>query len=447
MLRFAFFKLQFKQGAKAAGSFLSATLFYSFIFVSQIASAQNINADNWIGTWGASPQPEKQNFPLNGQTLRQIVRVSAGGTQLRFRFSNLYGESDLNLGSVHVALHDSGANTIPGTDHLVLFRGTSSLIIPAHEEMVSDPLSMEIQPLTELAISIYIPYAIAPSTNHVVASQTCYVSVPGDFASYNYFPTAGESESWYFVTGVDVLVAKNVNPPAVQDTNGTQLGKTIVALGDSITDGVCSDTDGNRRWPDFLAERLNSNHFLNWGVLNEGIGSNRVLTDTINSDQPSVSAQRRLQRDVINRPGVNTVIMLEGINDIGATDPSMSVDQEVQALQIAYRNIIRQLKAQGIRIFFATLTPIGKANMDIPQRRAIRNKLNTWFRTSHEFDGYVDFDAAIRDPKNPERMNPVYDCGDHLHPNSLGYQAMANSIDLSKLTQQLVTPIPPKTNP
>lgn len=447
MLPFAFFGLQFNERIKATGSAFFVLLIFSLIAVSQIAYAQNLNSENWIGTWGASPQPEKQSFPLNGQTLRQIVRVSAGGSSLRLRFSNLFGDSDVNLGSVHLALHGSGANTIPGTDHLVLFHGNSELMVPAHEEIVSDPISMEIQPLTELAISLYIPYAVAPSTNHVVASQTCYLSVPGDFASYNFFPSAGEGESWFFLTGVDVLASNNVNTPAVPDSNGNQLGKTIVALGDSITDGVCSDTNGNARWPDYLAERLNSNRFLNWGVLNEGIGSNRVLTDTINSDQPSVSAQRRLQRDVINRPGVNTVIMLEGINDIGAVDPSMSVDQEVKALQIAYRNIIHQLKSQGLRIFFATLTPIGNANMDSPQRRAIRNQLNAWFRTSSEFDGFIDFDAAIRDSKNPERMNPAYDCGDHLHPNSDGYQAMANSIDLIKLTQETGSPLPPKTNP
>jgi lysophospholipase L1-like esterase len=390
-----------------------ALIFGACLLVTTSVVAQELGAGIWLGTWAASPQPQKKEFSIENQTLRQILRISQGGIGLRLRLSNQFGSQPLALDSVHVGLHGVGANIVPGTDHLVTFKGESNVTIPAYSELTSDEVVFNVTALSELAVSIFVKSSVSPGTDHVVASATNYISVPGNFADYVSFPVQDTTDSWFLISGVDVL---------------SNQGQTLVTIGDSITDGVCSDTDKNGRWPDYLANQLVS---LHWGVLNQGIGSNRVLTDTVWADQPSDSAMARFQRDVLNRAGVKSVILLEGINDIGAMDPGSNVQQQVEAMKTGYRQLIQMAHTAGVQIIVGTLTPIGGASMDVPARRLIRTALNNWFKTGHEFDAVIDFEDAVRDPNHPDRFLSNYDCGDHLHPNSRGYQAMAAAVPVS----------------
>ena len=395
----------------------SLTKLKTLVVVAVGLSTHSLQAQSWIGSWGAAPQPAPSSLELNQQTLRQIVRISAGGSQFRLRFSNAFGSAPMTLDEVHVGLHSSGANVVLGTDHLVTFDGESAVTIASGQEVVSDPIQWTVSPLTELCVSIYFDSDINPSTNHVVASQTAYLSANGNFANYANFPVFKTLSDWVLISGVDVLSSK---------TSGS-----IVAIGDSITDGVCSENNGNGRWPDYLAARLDQASLNgNWGVLNEGIGSNKILTDTIYGDQPSVSALTRFQRDVLQRPGVRAVVILEGINDIGAIPTSADPGPVIESLKQGYLQMVSLAKTQGLKVYAGTLTPIGNAGMDSKNRRQIRDLLNQWMRSSNAFDGVVDFDQAIRDPNNPQAMLTQYDCGDHLHPNSRGYQAMGQAFNL-----------------
>jgi lysophospholipase L1-like esterase len=378
---------------------------------------------DWVTGWTASPQdPSPGTLGLKGfhdQTVRDIIVPSVGGNMIRLELTNAFGRSPLQVGRVTVAVADLGAGVVPGTIHPVSFGGSASVRIPAGEQVLSDPVGMQVSALQELAVSVYLPGRTGVATRHTDAQQVNWVSTAGDHAGEAgvgafTIPTL----SWYYLSGLDV--------------RSSRAAGTVVALGDSITDGVNSSVGGNDRWPDDLARRLGAVASPTLSVADEGIGGNRLLTA---SRCCGASAQARFARDALDQSGVRDVIVLEGINDIGLSVGPRHSDTGLTPARIiaGYRDLIAQAHARGVRIFGATLLPYQGAGYYSPAGEAIREAVNAWIRTSGAFDGVIDFDAVMRDPANPLRLNPAYDSGDRLHPNDAGYQAMADAINLDML--------------
>jgi lysophospholipase L1-like esterase len=368
------------------------------------------NANHWVGTWNASPQAASHPIELNGQTVRQIVHVSIGGTRVRVRLSNAYGSDSLYIGAARVGLRSTGASIAAGSDRTLTFNGSESTTIPVGALAISDPVNLRLPDGADLAVSIYIPGNQPTTTEHSLGLQTTYISPEGDFSGANLLPTATTTESFYFLTGVEV-----------DATNS----RAIVTLGDSITDGLHSATDANQRWPNRLAARL---HAQKGGskvaVLNAGISGNRVLHDT-----EGTNASARLDRDVLVQSGARYLIVLEGINDIGFPG-SVSADEIIAG----HLQIIDRAHAMGLKVYGGTLTPFKAFLPGIyytSDGEAKRQAVNHWMRTSKAYDAVIDFDKAIREPSDPATIRSAYDSGDHLHPNDAGYRAMADAIDLS----------------
>lgn len=352
---------------------------------------------------------------IENQTLREIVHTSLGGDSVRVRISNTFGKQPLLIGSAHIALRGSESGIAGGTDRTLTFSGRASISIPAGALVLSDPVKLAVPASTDLAVSLFFPQSTREDTVHPLALQTSYVSGAGDFTAAASIPSATKIQTWPFLTGVDVIAS----------------GKTsaIVALGDSITDGYDSTPDTNRRWPNFLAQRLFSRNKRSVpAVLNAGISGNRVLRDNGGAGR---SALERFNRDVIAQPGVKYVIVLEGINDIGGSDrePVTAADIITGLQQLADR-----AHEHGLRIFAGTLTPFEGTEYPgyySPEKEKIRRAVNDWIRTSHVFDAVFEFEKAVLDPKQPGRILPAMSGPDNLHPNDAGYKAMANAIDLS----------------
>jgi len=389
-----------------------------------ISQAANALPDHWVATWTASPMAadsalDEANSGFNGQTLRQIARISIGGNRLRVRLSNAYGSHPLLVGAVHLALHGVGASIVAASDRTLLFNGKGSVTIPAGALVLSDPVNLTVAPLTELAVSLYFPVATGPVTWHQLGMQTTFLSPPGDETAAVSLPIASTSKSLYLLSGVEVMA-------------GPEIG-AVVALGDSITDGYASTVDADHRWPNFLARRLND-AAAPWrmAVLDQGISGNRLLHET-----EGPNALGRFDRDVLAQPGVTHVIVLEGINDIGMPGYLGRPDEEVTSEEIigAYRQLILRAHEKGLKVYGATLTPFEDSGEPYysPAGEAKREAVNAWIRSQSEFDAVIDFDRVIRDPTHPTRLLAAYDSGDHLHPSDAGYQAMAASIDLRLL--------------
>jgi len=375
---------------------------------------------HWVGTWAASPQgtiassgPEVKSF--EDQTIRQIVRVSMGGDTLRVRFSNELGRTPLVIGAARIALSAGGAKIEPGSSRSLTFGGATSITVPAGAPVLSDQVTLHVPPMADLAISLYLPDSTAATTYHELSVQTSYVSTPGDHTDAVDMPTALKAVNWYFLSGVSVRAPANA--------------AAIVTLGNSITDGFASTVDANTRWPNFLARHLRDAHQLDrLSVLDEGISGNRVLNDHVGRN-----ALARFDQDVVSRPGVRYVIVLEGINDIGFSETSGFRNQNVSADEIiaGHRQLIARAHELGLTIYGATLTPFEGAGYASAEGEAKRQAVNEWIRTSGEYDGVIDFDEVTRDPAHPSRFLPKYDSGDHLHPNDAGYQAMGEAVDLA----------------
>jgi lysophospholipase L1-like esterase len=387
------------------------------------------NTQQWVGTWGtgpAGPPLGSQLQTFNDQTLRLIVHTSIGGSQVRIRISNELGTTPLRIGEAHIALRQSGASIVAGSDRALTFSGNRAITIPPGAPVLSDPVDLDVPALSDLAVSLYLQGAAPATTIHGSAFQTNYVSLEGNFTGATTFPTDRTITSWPFLTEVDV------NTPG---------GAAIVTLGDSITDGANTTIDTNHRWPDLLALRLQTSRELPaWGsrlgVVNRGIGGNRLLRDP--GEQPLFgrAALARFDRDVLATAGVRYMTVLIGINDIGhpgtGTIP-ISEEPTPEELIAGYRQLIARAHAKGIAVYGATLTPFEGTIFPgyyTPEKEQIRQAVNNWIRSGDAFDGVIDFDRAVRDPSHPTRMLPAYDSGDHLHPNDLGMQAMANAIPL-----------------
>jgi len=365
---------------------------------------------------------------FTNQTVRNIVYTSVGGDRVRIRLSNAFGTAPLTIGDASIAVAETGAETVPGTMRQLQFNGQTSVTIPAGAEVVSDPVQLTVQALQDLAVSVYVQSMSGPATYHATAQQDSFVSKAGagDFATSN---SAADYQTtpitcWMFADGVDV--------PGSSRVTGS-----VVAFGDSITDGFQSDTNANDRWPNVLARRLDAMGGPTLSVVDQGISGNQVLAD---SPFAGVSALHRLTRDVLDQPGAKVVILLEGINDIGFTDLGLG-SATAASIEAGYEQIAAAVHAHGMRIYVGTLTPfltlpVATSGYQDAAGEVIREQVNDWILTQHVFDGVINFAAHTADPVDPQTFNPVYDSGDHLHPNDVGYNVMGDSISLSMLLGQ-----------
>jgi lysophospholipase L1-like esterase len=393
------------------------------------ALAGERDAGRWTATWATGPAgPNPGPAPtFDNQTLRQIVHTSVGGTRVRVKLSNTFGSDPVVIGSAHIARRAAGARIDPRSDRRLTFSGVDHVTIPVGALVVSDPVELDVAALSDLAISIYLPQQAAATTMHALALQTNYIAAgTGDATGAADLPGAATTASWLFLTGVDVLVRG---------------GATIVALGDSITDGANSTVDANLRWPNVLASRLQSRRAgRQLGVVDEGIIGNRILhpTEPVFENLFGPAALARFDRDVLAQAGVAYVIVLLGINDIGHPGSSAGApaSEEVSAgeIEAGLVQLVERAHEHGIKVFGATLTPFENTTLEgffSPEKELKRQAVNRWIRTAGKLDAVIDFDAAIRDPDHPARILPAFDGGDHLHPSDAGQQAMGRAIPLA----------------
>jgi lysophospholipase L1-like esterase len=404
---------------------------------------------HWVGTWAtalvsrpqailppAAPpaagggQPAQPAQPTGGQavfenqTLRQIVHTSVGGSRVRVVLSNAFGTTPLPIGAAHVARRESGAAIIAATAKPLTFGGQPGITIPPGASAVSDPADLQVPALSDLAIDLYLPAdasKVTMLTAHNGAWQTNYVSQPGNHTGSTSFPVAATVPSWFFIGRVEVMAPSSTT--------------AVVAFGDSITDGTRSTNDANSRWPDYFAKRLMGPGGMPMGVLNLGIGGNRVLADAIPTPayNAGIGALARLDRDVLSHTGATHVVVLEGINDIrgfaGVGAPRQPVPTADEMIA-GYRQIIARARAHGLKVIGATLTPYNGSNGWNAEDDAKRQAVNRWIRTGNAFDGVIDFDAAVRDASDQTKMQEPFSSSDHLHPSDAGYEAMAKAVDL-----------------
>ena len=416
------------------------------------ASAQQSRAEeHWVATWGTAltlyqqspaasqpasaqtaPAPAATPAPSSGparrfgiptplpslsdQTLRMVVRTSIGGERVRVRLYNAIGGKAVRLGAAHLAVNAGGSAIVPASDRALTFGGRSSITLYAGQTVVSDPVSLAVPPLTDLAVSLYFPDTTGPPTSHRFALRHGYVSTTGDrTAAREIADTVRTTESYHWLAGIDVLAPSSAG--------------VVVNFGDSITDGEQSTPDSSRAWPTLLARRLQQNRATRGiAVVNAGISGNRLLGD-------NGSGVVRFDEDALSVPGVRWVTLLEGINDItgGTRDPSAPT-LTADDLIAAYRQVIALAHVHKVRVIGCTLTPYAGSRVYNEAGEAIRQRVNAWIRTSGAFDAVVDFDAATRDPANPTRFRAEVDSPDLLHPGDAGYRLMAEAIDLSLFT-------------
>ena len=391
-------------------------------------------AEPWITTWAATPAPRwADELPapfavpevLENQTVRQIARISVGGDQMRVVLSNQFGAKPVMIGAATIAPSTSAGGIDASGMKKLTWGGRDFVVIPPGAPMVSDPVDMAVKPLASVAVSIFLPKKTGVSTVHWDGAQTGYISAPGDMTGAAQFKPDSTTKSRLFLS--DIM------------TNARPDSSAIVFFGDSITDGACSTVDTNNRWPDHIAERLQAEGHPDVAVVNEAYSGDRVLTDGMGTN-----ALSRFDISVLSHPRVSTVVMMMGINDIGwpgegaitPTDPEPTAED----VETGYKQIIDRAHAHGIRFVAVTLTPFidtfkgtALSGYYTPAKEKIRQAVNAWIRGNKSADGLIDFDKVVEDPQNPGHVNPAYNCGDNLHPNDAGYQAMAKAVDLSVL--------------
>nr|WP_312392028.1 SGNH/GDSL hydrolase family protein [Stenotrophomonas geniculata] len=399
-------------------SHLTAT---TLLALSGVASAAS--APHWVASWQASPQPvwgADFLFPtlvpatLHDQTFRQTARISLGGPRLRVRLSNAYGTQPLRIGAASVAARAGD------TPQPLSFDGQPGVLISPGQERLSDPLPLVTDDRQALQVSVFVPGPTPVQTFHWEGRQTSWTA-PGDQSRAQALSAASSTTARLFLAGIEVEAAARA--------------RSVVVIGDSITDGATASLDQDQRWTDHLAARLAPRGIA---VVNAGISGGRLLRDGMGE-----SVLARLQRNALDQPGVASVIVLIGINDISWPGTAFARNQARPALaelQAGYRALAEQARGRGIRIVGATLTPFAGALPDTPlddyyhpDKDVLRRQLNAWLRTDSPFDAVIDLDAALRDPADPSQMAAAYDSGDHLHPGDAGNRAMAEAVDLEVL--------------
>ncbi|GGJ33953.1 SGNH/GDSL hydrolase family protein [Streptomyces brasiliensis] len=398
-----------RRAVPAAALLVSSRCADSALVLRSVPGVEASSADvsRWTGTWETAPSGTAPALP--GAAIRNVVHVSVGGYAVRIRVSNRFGSVPLALDAVTVALRRAdGPDAVPGSMRVAAFHGAPSVTVPVGQDLVSDPVPLTVPAGADLLVTVHTPADSGPATCHRDALQTSYVAAygAGRAADEDGAAFTVTTSRWYYVTGVDV--------------RGRTTG-TVVAFGDSLTDGAGSTPGTNHRWPDRLAVRLRARYL---GVLNAGISGNRLLRDGVGP-----SALARLDADALSRAAVRALIVLEGINDIKGT-PAAS---DVRAYETAYRTLVARAHAQGIRVVGATLTPYGGHGSFTAAGEAVRQRVNDFIRTGGTFDAVADFDAAVRDPARPQWIRPAYDPGDHLHFNDAGMRALADAVDLPAL--------------
>jgi lysophospholipase L1-like esterase len=404
--------------------------------LTEVALAQNgAGQEHWVATWTAAPlMPARPALPppgqtpgptaaqlamlngFNNQTVRMIVHTSLGGRRVRLQLSNAHGSTALNVGAVHIAIRDKNSSIVAASDRAVTFGGKRSYIISAGALAVSDPVDLDVPQLGDLAISVYFPGETGAPTMHTVGLHTTYISKAGDFSGQAEIADAATTQSWYWLSAVDVVAPTDA--------------AAIVAFGDSITDGTRSTPDTDSSWPSVLARRLlASGQGANLAVADQGIAGNRILRDN-----QGTNALARFDRDVLGQAGVKWMTFLEGINDIGNGNRANALPSDAVSAEDVIggiQQVIARAHSHGIKIAGCTVLPYSGAAYYSEKGEAVRVAVNRWIRASGAFDAVIDFEAATRDPKSPDHIRMEFDSGDHLHPNDAGYKAMADSIDLS----------------
>lgn len=389
-------------------------------------SAAPAATGGWVGAWSTSPAVAEADTPqgLPGRSIRNVLHTTLAGSSARVHLSNLFGTTPLTVSHASLALAATpgGPAAVPGSMRALTFGGRSTVTIPAGRATVSDPVRFAVGYAADLMVTTYSPTPSGPVTLHPYARQTAYLANGDRVEDTEAGAYTTKSPYWRYVTAVDVW--------------STEARGSVVALGDSITDGVSSTVGANRRWTDFLADRLRSEPDApRYGVLNQGISGNRILLGgqgTSPANNPS--ALERFDRDVLSRAGVRVVVVELGVNDIlrrpKQTDPAR--------IAAGLRQLVARAHARGVRVVGSTLTPISGHKGVVPEQEVVRQGVNTEIRAGGVFDHVVDFDRALRDPANPQQLLPAYDCGDHLHPSDAGYRAMADALDLDGLKSRPV---------
>jgi len=392
----------------------------SYSFCSNDMKGRPTTGENWVGTWSTAPQlVEPGNNPpnpgLSNNTLRQIVHVSLGGDSLRMRFSNEFSTSPVTLNEVHIAVSNGGGTIDPNTNKILHFNGNTEITMEPGVAITSDPFEFVLQPLSDIAITIYFGNTSPDVTGHPGSRTTSYLLTGNEVSTVD-FSSAVKTDHWYIINTIDVLAPDSA--------------AAVVVLGNSITDGRGSGTNKQNRWPDELARRLQENFDTQYvAVLNQGIGGNCVLRACLGP-----SAKNRFNRDVIGQNGVKWLIILEGINDIGQAWGDQGSAQVAQDLIAAYEEMIESAHANGIRVYGATLLPFGNSFYYTEDHETARQTVNEWIRNGGHFDAVIDLDEALRDPDNPLILRSEADTGDHLHPNETGHRMMAEAVDLNLFT-------------
>jgi len=398
-----------------------------------LAAAGLLAQTHWVGTWGTAPATQSdeaamktQKLLFDNQTVREIVHTTLGGETVRVRLSNAFGAVPVEIGAAHLAVRKAGASIDPASDRELKFGGRSRVEIPAGAVVLSDPIAVKVPELSDVAISLYLPGKVMGAGVHYSSQQTSYIA-KGNVTGAATLENPETFTSWVFLTGLEVQA------PA---TAGS-----IVTFGDSITDGARSSVDGNHRWPDMLASRLAARKGgTKFGVVNMGIGGNRILHEGMASKRPQfgINALARFDADVLAQPGVKYLVILEGINDIGHAGSSAPASETVTAddIIVGMKQMIERAHEKGIKVIGCTITPFeGPANITrgywTPEKAKVRDAVNEWIRSGKGYDGFIDFDKAVRDPANPTKVLPAFDSGDQLHPSDAGYDAMGKAIDLA----------------
>ncbi|MCQ9185298.1 SGNH/GDSL hydrolase family protein [Streptomyces sp. IBSBF 2953] len=385
--------------------------------------AAPVSTGVWVGAWAAAPaggEPGTAADGMAGRTVRNVVHTGVGGSAARVTLSNLYGDRPLRVthATLAVAAHDDSPAADPDTLRRLTFEGASAVVVPAGGQTVSDTVAVTVPHDADVLVSVYSPTSAGPVTYHPRARQTSYVAEGQSTEDTSGAAFTETTPYWRYLTALDVL--------------GDEADGTVVALGDSITDGITSTSGANRRWPDALADRLRATLAADgaaprYAVVNAGISGNQLLAD---DPRRGASGLNRFERDVLGRPGVKAVVIDLGINDIlrnkALADP--------QAIVAGLRTLADRAHAHGVEVVGATLTPFRGHHGYSAAREDVRQQVNRAIRTDGLFDDVVDFDKALRDPYDPRSLRPQYDSGDHLHPSDAGYRRMAQTLDLEKLS-------------